>query len=167
MLEWRDSEGRLELIQRQYNRKAERHGAAGVEPASEFDGNANSECGCDYCKGYGAALALHSRRTMRPEFAPFDADLQRLIAAWHTLPNAIRTAVLALVGTVVSQMEGSMSPVEHRRPDLEGTIWRLARECRQIVQGCLREEEWRDADSEFYSVIRNGLTEIWADLPHS
>ena len=34
---------------------------------------------------------------------------------------------------------------------------RLARQCRRIVQACLREEEWGDADREFYEIIRQGL----------
>ena len=37
------------------------------------------------------------------------------------------------------------------------TAVRLARECRRIVQSCLREEEWPDADREFYLIIRQGL----------
>jgi hypothetical protein len=39
---------------------------------------------------------------------------------------------------------------------------RLARECRSIVQVCLREEEWIEADREFYRVIRAGLEELKA-----
>ena len=34
---------------------------------------------------------------------------------------------------------------------------RLARACRRVVQGCLREEEWHDADAEFFRIIRKGL----------
>jgi hypothetical protein len=34
---------------------------------------------------------------------------------------------------------------------------RLARQCRNIVQACLREEEWSEADREFYLVMRQGL----------
>ena len=37
---------------------------------------------------------------------------------------------------------------------------RAARECRHIVQACLREEEWLDADREFYRVIRAGMEEV-------
>jgi hypothetical protein len=37
---------------------------------------------------------------------------------------------------------------------------RLARECRNIIQACLMESEWRDADMAFYEVIRAGLEEI-------
>ena len=41
------------------------------------------------------------------------------------------------------------------------TAIRLARQCR-IVQACLREEEWIEADREFYRVIRAGLEEMKA-----
>jgi hypothetical protein len=34
---------------------------------------------------------------------------------------------------------------------------RIARRCRTIVQACLREEEWADADREFYKVARDEL----------
>jgi hypothetical protein len=37
------------------------------------------------------------------------------------------------------------------------TAVRLAVQCRRIVQTCLREEEWLDADREFYLIIRAGL----------
>jgi len=34
---------------------------------------------------------------------------------------------------------------------------RIARRCRNIVQACLREEEWAEADREFYRVARDEL----------
>ena len=37
------------------------------------------------------------------------------------------------------------------------TAVRLAVQCRRIVQACLREEEWVEADREFYLVIKEGL----------
>jgi hypothetical protein len=37
------------------------------------------------------------------------------------------------------------------------TAVRLAVQCRRIVQACLREEEWPEADREFYLIIREGL----------
>jgi hypothetical protein len=33
----------------------------------------------------------------------------------------------------------------------------IAKRCRFIVQGCLREEEWGDAETEFYRVVREEL----------
>jgi hypothetical protein len=44
--------------------------------------------------------------------------------------------------------------------DLDALALRLARQCRRIVQSCLREEEWADADLEFSTVIRAGLEEL-------
>ena len=37
------------------------------------------------------------------------------------------------------------------------TAIRIARRCRHIVQACLREEEWAEADREFYRVARQEL----------
>jgi hypothetical protein len=37
------------------------------------------------------------------------------------------------------------------------TAIRIARRCRHVVQACLREEEWADADREFYRVCREEL----------
>jgi hypothetical protein len=39
----------------------------------------------------------------------------------------------------------------------EDAAMQVARECRYIIQGCLREEEWQDADQEFYEVIASHL----------
>jgi hypothetical protein len=45
-------------------------------------------------------------------------------------------------------------------PALHEMAVRLAIRCRRIVQACLREEEWPDADLEFYQIIRDGLLEF-------
>ena len=37
---------------------------------------------------------------------------------------------------------------------------RTAKQCREVIQSCLREEEWRDADFEFYRIIRANLEEF-------
>jgi len=42
-------------------------------------------------------------------------------------------------------------------PEIHETAIRIARRCRHIVQACLREEEWADADREFYLVARQEL----------
>ena len=39
---------------------------------------------------------------------------------------------------------------------------RLAKQCREVIQGCLREEESRDCDTEFYRIIHEGLGESQA-----
>jgi hypothetical protein len=41
---------------------------------------------------------------------------------------------------------------------------RLARECRELIQACLREEEWADAEEEFRWLILAGLKQI--EVPH-
>ena len=40
------------------------------------------------------------------------------------------------------------------------TAIRIARRCRHVIQVCLREEEWADADREFYRICREEL-ERW------
>jgi hypothetical protein len=44
-------------------------------------------------------LALQNDGSKCPDLASFDADLQRVISAWDGLPEAIRRAILALIGT--------------------------------------------------------------------
>lgn len=50
------------------------------------------------------------------------------------------------------------APTDRR---LHETALRAARRCRRVVQACLREEEWADADEEFYLIIREELAK-WA-----
>ncbi len=40
----------------------------------------------------------------------------------------------------------------------------MARRCRHIIQACLREEEWRDADFEFYMIIRDGIEQCLIEV---
>ena len=42
-------------------------------------------------------------------------------------------------------------------PTVHELAMRLARQCRHIVQACLREEEWPEADREFSLIICRGL----------
>ena len=39
-------------------------------------------------------------------------------------------------------------------PRIHAAAIRIARQCRHVIQGVLREEEWIDADREFYRVAR-------------
>jgi hypothetical protein len=67
-----------------------------------FESAANSEvidnCCCIYvnCQKGCAANALHPEFLGCLEMALTDADLQRVLAAWEHLPEAIRRAILAL-----------------------------------------------------------------------
>jgi hypothetical protein len=43
----------------------------------------------------------------------------------------------------------------------------MARRCRYLIQACLREEEWRDCDLEFYLVLREELERFVLNRPAS
>ena len=43
---------------------------------------------------------------------------------------------------------------------LNAAAVRMAQRCRRIVQGCLREEEWRDCDQEFFAIILEELQRL-------
>lgn len=45
-------------------------------------------------------------------------------------------------------------------PDVHKAACRIAVRCRNIIQVCLREEEWLDADREFYRIAREVLEEF-------
>jgi hypothetical protein len=45
-------------------------------------------------------------------------------------------------------------------PTVHEAAVKMARECRFIVQACLRPEEFLEADREFYAIIRQGLENL-------
>ncbi len=48
-------------------------------------------------------------------------------------------------------------PNQAALPEIHEAAIRIARRCRHIVQACLREEEWGEADREFYVIVRQEL----------
>lgn len=48
-------------------------------------------------------------------------------------------------------------------PAVHNAAVRGAYRCRRIIQCVLREEEWRDADWEFYCIIRDELEALLGD----
>jgi hypothetical protein len=54
----------------------------------------------------------------------------------------------------VSTVFFSNKPTDGRTHE---TAFRIARRCRHTIQACLREEEWVDADREFYRIAREEL----------
>ena len=60
-------------------------------------------------------------------------------------------------------MQSDRLPTDHRTH--EAAI-RIARKCRYVIQGCLREEEWTDADGEFYRICLEEL-ERWKRLKNA
>jgi hypothetical protein len=107
-----------------------------------------------------AGLTPHSGASSRHWLASFDADLQRLISSWDALPSSIRLTVMALIETFTLSTQVPCSAREHVAPHLRELAWQLAHECRHVIQGCLREEEWPDADREFYAIIEEGLKRL-------
>jgi hypothetical protein len=71
----------------------------GFEAGGEFDVTADSTCDWDFCQGYRAANALHSGRSNCAHVAPLNANLQRVIAVWDSLPKNILAAIVALAET--------------------------------------------------------------------
>ena len=45
-------------------------------------------------------------------------------------------------------------------PHVHALAIALARKCRRVVQACLREEEWGEADRCYYEIIRAGLEDF-------
>lgn len=73
------------------------------------------------------------------------------------------TPTLAPVRQKIGEcMEGQESDKRGREPSevvrlRQAVAIRLARRCRWVIQGCLREEEWQDADREFFFIINEGI----------
>jgi hypothetical protein len=89
------------------------------------------------------------------------AEVIRIAESWDHLPPHIREAILTLVDTALPiDRDRHSRSVNLRRESADEVAWRMAQECRSIVQSCLREEEWPDADREFHGVIANGLASL-------
>ncbi|MFO0887931.1 MAG: hypothetical protein U0790_02170 [Isosphaeraceae bacterium] len=55
-----------------------------------------------------------------------------------------------------------LNQVARAEPAIHEAAIRTARQCRTIIQAVLREEEWPDADREFYLVIREAMEHLLA-----
>ena len=71
----------------------------GFESTSDFDATGKLPCGCVICEQCRAANALHCESFNCLSLASIDTNLQEVIAAWDGLPEAIRRAVMALIGS--------------------------------------------------------------------
>jgi hypothetical protein len=71
----------------------------GFEPTCDSAANDDVPCACEKCRQARAALALHSGCFKWLESALNDADLRRVVAAWDGMPEAIRRALVALIGS--------------------------------------------------------------------
>ena len=72
--------------------------STGTLSAADSDAIDVLPCGCVICEECRAARVLQPGRSNWLDTSSLDADLQRVIVAWDLLPEAVRTAVLALIG---------------------------------------------------------------------
>ena len=71
----------------------------------------------------------------------------------HRHPEGVRTAITMLIKASNPSVLDLGRLADERRKSRDELAMRLAQECRYIIQGCLREEEWLDADYEFYEIL--------------
>ena len=69
------------------------------EPAANSEVNDNTCCIYVNCQEGCVSNALHPEFLRCLDVALRDADLQNMIAAWERLPDGIRKAILALIGS--------------------------------------------------------------------
>jgi hypothetical protein len=79
--------------------------ATGFEPDADSASSNCDSCSCVDCGMCRAASALHSGRLQWLQSPLNDADLQRIIATLDAMPEAIRFAVMALVGIVGDRID--------------------------------------------------------------
>lgn len=79
-----------------------------------------------------------------------DPTLHWVVKNWDQLPPL----VIELIQRISTLTLGT--PTEPSYP-IKKFARMCARRCRSIVQGCLREEEWLDADLEFYGAIEDEI----------
>ena len=77
--------------------------------------------------------------------------ITRIVVAWPNLPPHIRDAI----GTLVEASGQCLPPRAEDALSLSSAekARQAAEQCRGIIQPCLREEEWQDAEEEFFRVI--------------
>jgi hypothetical protein len=86
----------------------------------------------------------------------------RIAESWAQLPPHIREAIQTLIDATSIDRKCSSGPrdSEWDAETIAEAAWGMARRCRSVVQACLREEEWRDADQEFRAIIEKGLRSL-------
>jgi hypothetical protein len=108
---------------------------------------------CDLQQGCCAAPALHLMDTQSQLLSSIGPDLQAVMSGWNRLPDAVRTAITMLVRANVPELPDPEKVNDERDKNRKAAAMQIARDCRFIVQRCLREEEWQDADQELCAAI--------------
>jgi len=101
-------------------------------------------------------LALNGEVWQHNQLPPAVA---RIAESWRELPPHFHEAIATLVDAGMSSSK-SRQGASGAAADtsIDALAWRLARQCREVVLACLREEEWPDADREFFNAIHAGLS---------
>jgi hypothetical protein len=80
--------------------------------------------------------------------------IARIAESWSSLPPHIREAISTLIDAGLASSDCRHRAITSAEVGSDDALtWQLARQCRGVVQSCLREEEWADADREFFAVI--------------
>ena len=69
----------------------------GILPVANSDAMHYDECDCDFCQGWRATISLQSNGSECLRLASHDNNLQEVIAAWRTLPDAILGAMVVMI----------------------------------------------------------------------
>lgn len=131
--------------------------AGGIEPPFRNSETDSGQKSCEFCQVSCAAPALHFGGSGRQLLAPIEPELQFVLSGWHKLPKAVQLTIAVLIQASVPGLAEPVTAAEHRGRKREEVAMQIARDCRYIIQSCLREEEWQDADQEFYEVILSQL----------
>lgn len=121
------------------------------------------QSGCEQDAAPEQHTAVPERRflaTNGTQLSSLPAAVTLIAEAWQKLPPHIREAILTLVDTGAHAVGSADSarPANGVMPD--ELAWQMARRCRSVVQSCLPEEEWTDADQEFFEVITKELARL-------
>ena len=71
--------------------------AAGIELGCDLDATDDGVCTCANCQWCRAAYALHKKCFQGRYLATLDTQLQRVVEQWEKTPEAIKTAIVALM----------------------------------------------------------------------
>ena len=123
------------------------------------NGHAEADWECAKC---------HSCQKSALHVSAQDDKLDFLIGVWPRLSEQFQAAIIRLIECPEVAIRLSPRQVQSQRDfndsvlgvaAIEQLARSLATQCRLIIQCCLREEEWIDADAEFFAIICDGIRE--------
>lgn len=132
--------------------------AAGIEPSAKIVVSADEQRSCQHTRGEGGALVVHDDGSSSHFLSSNDPALHWAVQHWEQLPPLVLDLVheISVTGTTPTAQPGDQS-IAAPGNALGQLASAIAKRCRSIVQGCLREEEWIDADHEFCTVVEEEI----------